>query len=72
MDLAPTVVIAGSFFPAWIPSLLLGIVIAVAVYGLLLRSGLAHSIPLPGLFYTLVGMLAAMSVWQFLFVRTGA
>ena len=72
MDLAPIVVIAGSYFPAWILSLLLGVIVAVTAYGLLLRIGLTHSIPLPGLFYTLVGGLAAMCLWQFLFSRAGA
>lgn len=67
MDLAPVVVIAGSYFPAWILSLLLGVAVGVLAYGVLLRLGLTHSIPLPGLFYTLVAALAAMAVWRLLF-----
>lgn len=45
MDLAPIVVIAGSYFPAWILSLLLGVIASVTAYGLLLRIGLAGSAP---------------------------
>jgi hypothetical protein len=63
VNLAPVVVVAGSYFPAWILSLLLGVLAGVLVYGLLLRLGLNHAIPLPGLFYLLVGLLAAMLVW---------
>ena len=70
MDIGPIVVFAGSYFPAWIPSLLLGMVVAAVAYGLLLKVGLAQSIPLPGLFYTLLSSLAAMSLWAFLFSRT--
>jgi hypothetical protein len=61
--MAPVVVIAGSYFPAWIVSLLLGVLAGVVVYGVLLRLGLGHSIPLPGLFYVLVGLLVAMLIW---------
>ncbi|CRI67523.1 hypothetical protein THIOKS1640018 [Thiocapsa sp. KS1] len=70
MDIGPIVVFAGSYFPAWIPSILLGIVVAAITYGLLLKVGLAQSIPLPGLFYTLLSGLAAMGLWAFLFSRT--
>lgn len=72
MNSAPIIVVAGSLFPAWIPSLLLGMVVAAVAYGLLLRVGLAHSIPLPGLFYTLLSALAAMGLWYFLFARSGS
>jgi hypothetical protein len=70
MDIGPIVVFAGSYFPAWIPSVLLGMVVAAVTYGLLLKLGLAQSIPLPGLFYALLSGLAAMSLWAFLFSRT--
>ncbi len=70
MDIGPIVVFAGSYFPAWIPSVLLGIVVAAVTYGLLLKVGLAQSIPLPGLFYTLLSSLAAMGLWAFLFSRS--
>jgi hypothetical protein len=72
MDTAPIVVFAGSFFPAWIPSLLLGMVVAAVAYGLLVWVDLARSIPLPGLFYLLLSGLAAMGLWYFLFARSGA
>ncbi len=67
MNLAPVVVVAGSYFPAWILSLLLGVLAGVLVYGVVLRLGLSHSIPLPGVFYLLVGLLAAMLIWLNLF-----
>lgn len=69
MDTAPIVVFAGSFFPAWIPSLLLGMVVAALVYGLLVWVDLARWIPLPGLFYLLLTALAAMTLWQLVFAR---
>lgn len=70
MDTAPIVVFAGSYFPAWIPSVLLGIVAAALAYVLLMRIDLARSIPFPGLFYTLLSGLAAMGLWQYLFARS--
>jgi hypothetical protein len=72
MTTAPIIVVAGSFFPAWIPSLLLGMVVAAVAYALLLRIGLARSIPFPGLFYTLLSALAAMGLWYFLFARSAS
>ena len=69
MDTAPIIVFAGSYFPAWIPSVLLGIVAAALAYAILLRVGLARSIPLPGFFYMLLSTLAAMTLWLFLFAR---
>lgn len=72
MDTAPIVVFAGSYFPAWIPSLLLGMVVGALAYGLLLWIDLARSIPLPGLFYTLLSGLAAMGLWYLLFARSAA
>jgi len=72
MDTAPIVVFAGSYFPAWIPSLLLGMVVAALFYGLLVRVDLARSIPLPGLFYLLLSALAAMGLWHTVFARASA
>lgn len=69
MDIGPIVVFAGSYFPAWIPSVMLGMVLAGLVYALLVGVDLARSIPLPGVFYLLLSALAAMGLWQFLFAR---
>lgn len=72
METAPIVVFAGSYFPAWIPSVMLGMVVAAVAYGLLVWLDVARSIPLPGLFYLLLSALAAMGLWQFLFARAAA
>lgn len=72
MDTAPIIVFAGSFFPAWIPSLLLGMVIAALIYALLVWVDLARSIPLPGLFYLLLSALVAMGLWHSVFARATA
>ncbi|MCC7278046.1 MAG: hypothetical protein IT487_06985 [Chromatiaceae bacterium] len=72
MDKAPIVAFVGSYFPAWIPSILLGILCALMAYRLLSRFAFAREIPLPGLFYTLLSGLASMSIWLFLFAHSGA
>ncbi|WP_295430825.1 YtcA family lipoprotein [uncultured Thiodictyon sp.] len=69
METAPIVVFAGSYFPAWIPSVMLGMVLAGLVYALLVWADVARSIPLPGVFYLLLSALAAMGLWQLLFAR---
>lgn len=72
MNIGPVVAIAGSYFPAWIPCALTGLVAALLLYGLFLAIGFNRWVPLSGLFYSLFGLLTAMSVWLWAFAGPAA
>jgi hypothetical protein len=64
---APSVDILGSFFPAWMLCVSIGVAVAVAARSLLARLRLEKDIALPVLFYPSVAVAAACLLWLTLF-----
>jgi YtcA-like protein len=63
----PVVDIEGAFFPSWMLSLLVGVLLTVALRLLFLRSGLEPYLgPLP-LIYTCLALLLTMTTWVLFF-----
>jgi hypothetical protein len=70
MQIGPVIDIAGSYFPAWIPSVLVGLIAGILLYSVLVKLDLAQWIPWPGLFYLMFGALSAMLLWLLLFSQS--
>lgn len=71
MHPGPIIDIAGSYFPPWIPSLIVGVFAGVLCYALLVKLNLARWISMPGLFYLLFGLLAGITFWLLVFSGQG-
>ena len=61
------ITIFGSYFPAWIACLLIGLLATLVAYLVLRVFGLLSVIPLPAIFYLLTTLFAAMSTWLLFF-----
>jgi len=64
---APSVSIAGSFFPDWIFCCLIGILLAVAVYRLFVRLKMEGEVQPAVLIYPCITLSGAVTVWLFIF-----
>ena len=64
---APAVDIAGSFFPAWLLCLTVGVVVSFAVHHLLVRRGLDAHVGSPIVFYPSLLALVTSLLWLALF-----
>jgi hypothetical protein len=60
---APSITVAGAYFPAWLACALIGIAAALAARVALSVSGLAALFPLPLLVCTAVGAACAALAW---------
>ncbi len=62
---APSVTIAGAYFPAWLLCGLISILVAVIVRGLMVVTGLSNHIPYQLAICSSIGVIVALVVWQF-------
>jgi hypothetical protein len=63
----PAVNVAGSFFPAWMVAMLVGVALTVAVRLVLVVAGLEAHLGPPILIYTSLGLLLAVATWLVLY-----
>ncbi len=64
---APVINIEGSFFPAWMVCLVLGLVLTLAVRQVLVVTGLEPHLGPPLLIWTSLGLLMTMLSWLVLY-----
>jgi hypothetical protein len=60
---APSFVLFGAYFPAWMLVAGIGILVAAAARALSLATGMADALPFPLALCTSVGVIAAVLVW---------
>src|SRR5262245_24197747 len=65
--LSPSVNILGSFFPAWLISIVTGLVLALIVWRLLVAAGIAPYLTPAGLVYPCLALLLIFVSWLVLF-----
>jgi hypothetical protein len=65
--LSPSVNILGSFFPAWLISIVTGLVLALVVWRVLAASGIAPHLTPPGLVLPCLAALLIFASWLVLF-----
>ena len=65
--LSPTVNILGSFFPAWLISIVTGLVLALIAWRVLLATGIAPYLTPAGLVYPCLAALLIFASWLVLF-----
>jgi len=63
----PVVNVAGSFFPAWMVSMLVGVALTAAVRLVFVVAGLEPHLGPPILIYTSLGLLLAVATWLVLY-----
>lgn len=63
----PVVNVAGSFFPAWMVSMLVGVALTVAIRLVFVVAGLEPHLGPPILIYTSLGLLLAVATWLVLY-----
>lgn len=66
-DVATTFVIFGSYFPAWIACVIMGLIAAAAVQVLLRATDMVTAVPLLPIFHLLVVLFGATTSWLILF-----
>ena len=65
--LSPSVNILGSFFPAWLISIVTGLVLALIVWRVLIAAGIAPYLTPAGLVYPCLAELLIFASWLVLF-----
>ena len=65
--LSPSVNILGSFFPAWLISIVTGLVLALIAWRVLIATGVAPYITPAGLVYPCLAALLIFASWLILF-----
>ena len=65
--LAPSVNILGSFFPAWLISIVTGLVLALIAWRVLIATGVAPYLTPAGLVYPCLAALLIFASWLVLF-----
>jgi len=63
----PVVNVAGSFFPAWMVSMLVGVVLTVAVRLVFVVARLEPHLGPPMLVYTSLGLILVVATWLVLY-----
>jgi len=61
---APSVTVAGAYFPAWLLCALIAVVVTVIVRGLMVVTGLSNHIPYQLAVCSSIGVIVALVVWQ--------
>jgi len=64
---APSLILAGAYFPGWILCGVAGIVAAIVARIAMVMSGLSEALPLQLFVCVAVGLLVAISAWLFWF-----
>ena len=65
--LAPSVNILGSFFPAWLICIVLGLVLTIVTRHVLVATGIASDVGPPALIYPSLAALWIFATWLLLF-----
>jgi hypothetical protein len=65
--LSPSVNILGSFFPAWLISILTGLLLALVAWRVLVATGIAPHLTPPALVYPCLAALLIFASWLVLF-----
>ena len=65
--LSPSVNILGSFFPAWLISIVTGLLLALVAWRVLVATGIAPHLTPAGLVYPCLAMLLIFATWLVLF-----
>ena len=65
--LSPSINILGSFFPAWLISIVAGLVLAFVAWRVLVATGVAPHLTPPGLVYPCLAALLIFATWLVLF-----
>jgi hypothetical protein len=65
--LSPSVNILGSFFPAWLISIVTGLVLALVVWRVFVATGIAPHLTPPALVYPCLAALLIFASWLVLF-----
>jgi YtcA family len=66
---APSVAIAGAYFPAWLLCAVIGVMLAALIRGLMVATGLANHIPYQLLVCCSIGAIFALILWHVWVVR---
>jgi hypothetical protein len=61
---APSVTVAGAYFPAWLLCSLIAVLVAVMVRGVMVATGLSNHIPHQLAVCSSIGLIVALVVWQ--------
>ena len=61
---APTLTIAGAYFPAWLFCAIVAVVVAALTRVLMVATGLARLVPLQLAVCSSIGILVAVAVWK--------
>jgi len=61
---APSVTIAGAYFPAWLFCAIVAVVVAAMARGVMVATGLVRVIPLQLAVCMSIGILMAVAVWK--------
>ena len=65
--MAPSVSILGSFFPAWLISIVVGVLLTVAVHRVLVVTGTVHYVRPAGLGYASLALALVFATWLVVF-----
>ena len=65
--MAPSINILGSFFPAWLISIAIGLILTAIVHWVLAATNTAHYLRPAGLAYTSLAFLLIFATWLVLF-----
>ena len=66
---APSVTVAGAYFPAWLLCGLFAVLVAVIVRVLMVVTGLSNHVPYQLAVCSSIGVIIALVVWQFWMVH---
>jgi YtcA family len=66
---APSVTVAGAYFPAWLLCSLIAVLVAMMVRAVMVVTGLSNHIPYQLAVCSSVGVIVALVVWQLWVVR---
>jgi cytosine/uracil/thiamine/allantoin permease len=61
---APSLTIAGAYFPAWLLCALVAVAVAVAVRGVMVATGLSNVIPFQLMVCVSFGVMVALLIWR--------
>jgi hypothetical protein len=66
---APSVTVAGAYFPAWLLCALIAVLVTVIVRGLMVVTGFSNHVPYQLAVCSSIGVIVALVVWQLWVVR---
>ncbi len=66
---APSVTVAGAYFPAWLLCAVVSVAVAIVVRGVMVGTGLSNVIPLQLMVCISAGVIVALVIWRFWVVQ---